>query len=227
VSAEAEDDRGRPRRRVVIADDVALLREGLRRLLEDDFDVVATAGDGDELERLVAELLPDVAIIDIRMPPTQTTEGLVAARRIRERHPGVALLLLSHHLETYQVVELLADDSAGVGYLLKDRVADVERFVESVRLVAEGECVIDPEVVLRLVERPRPNGPLARLPEKEREVLGLVAEGRSNRGIAARLFLSVKTVETHLASIFVKLDLLPAPEEDRRVLAVLRYLQQR
>jgi serine/threonine-protein kinase len=187
---------------------------------------VGTAADAPELLHLVDQLRPDVVLTDIRMPPTHTTEGLEAARQIRKAWPGTAVLVVSHHIETQSVVELLQDDPRGLGYVLKDRVADIGQFTDAIRRVARGESVIDPEVVARLVARPRQDSPAQRLSEREHEVLGLMAEGRSNQAIAEQLWMSPKTVETHVSNIFVKLGLLPAPEDHRRVLAVLAYLRE-
>jgi DNA-binding NarL/FixJ family response regulator len=211
----------------VLADDAVLLREGVASLLRaHDFDVVGQAGDGDELARLVAELAPDLAVVDIRMPPSHTDEGLRAALDIRSAHPEVAVLVLSQYLESDYPARLFANGAERLGYLLKDRVADPEDFVDALRRVAHGEPVMDPEVVARLVGRPRVEGPIGTLSDREREVLALMAEGRSNQGIEQRLFLSPKTVEAHVRSIFTKLDLLPAPDDHRRVLAVLAYLRR-
>lgn len=213
--------------RVVIGDDAVLFREGLARVLEDaGFYVAGRAGDGDELLALVAEFRPTVAIADIRMPPTHTTEGLEAARRIRTDQPEVGVLLLSQHVETHHAMELLGDARGGVGYLLKDRVSELAEFAEAVRRVGAGGSVIDPEIVSRLVHRRRNRDPLENLTEREREILSLMAEGRSNQGICGRLFLSPKTVETHIGRIFAKLGILPAPEDHRRVLAVLTLLRR-
>jgi DNA-binding NarL/FixJ family response regulator len=212
--------------RVLIAEDSVLLREGLERLLnEAGLEVAGTAVDAPQLLQLVEQLRPDVVLTDIRMPPTHTTEGLEAARRIRRTWPGTAVLVVSHHIETQNVVELLQDDPRGLGYVLKDRVADISQFTDAIRRVARGESVIDPEVVARLVARPRQDSPAQRLSDREREVLGLMAEGRSNQAIAEQLWMSPKTVETHVSNIFVKLELLPAPEDHRRVLAVLAFLR--
>jgi DNA-binding NarL/FixJ family response regulator len=212
--------------RILIADDSVLLREGLERLLsEAGLQVVGTAADAPELLRLVDQLRPDVVLTDIRMPPTHTTEGLEAARQIRKSWPDTAVLVVSHHIETQNVVELLQDDPRGLGYVLKDRVGDIAQFTDAIRRVARGESVIDPEVVARLVARPRQDSPAQRLSEREREVLGLMAEGRSNQAIAEQLWMSPKTVETHVGNIFVKLELLPSPEDHRRVLAVLAFLR--
>jgi DNA-binding NarL/FixJ family response regulator len=213
--------------RVVVADDAVLFREGLVRVLEDaGFDVVGKASDGNELLSLVAATQPAVAIADIRMPPTHTTEGLEAAKRIHAAHQAVGVLLLSQYVETHHAVELLGDARGRVGYLLKDRVSDLVEFTEAVRRVAAGGSVIDPEIVARLVHRRRQRDPLEVLTEREREILALMAEGRSNQGICERLFLSPKTVETHVGRIFTKLGILPASEDHRRVLAVLRFLRQ-
>lgn len=213
--------------RVVIAEDAVLLREGLRRLLtEAGLDVAGTAGDAVELLRLVAMLRPDVVLADIRMPPTQTTEGLLAALEIRQRWPGTAVVVLSQHVETEHLFELLADDPRGVGYVLKDRVADIAQFATAIRRVASGEAVIDAEVVARLVARPRRDSPLGNLTERELAVLALMAEGRSNQAIASQLYMSPKTMETHVGNIFAKLGLPPAVEDHRRVLAVLTYLRR-
>jgi DNA-binding NarL/FixJ family response regulator len=213
--------------RVVIADDAVLLREGLRRLLTDaDFEVAGTAGDATELLQLVAALRPDVVLADIRMPPTQTTEGLQAAIEIRRKWPTIAVVVVSQHVETEHLFELLADDPRGVGYILKERVANVSAFTDVIQRVAAGESVIDSEVVARLVTRPRTDSPLATLTERELEVLALMAEGRSNQAIASQLYLSPKTVEAHVGNMFAKLGLAPAAQDHRRVLAVLTYLRR-
>jgi DNA-binding NarL/FixJ family response regulator len=217
----------RPRLRVVIAEDAVLLREGLRRVLTDaGLDVAGTAGDADQLLQLVSASRPDVVLTDIRMPPAQTTEGLQAALEIRRWWPGTAVIVLSQHVETEHLFELLAGDPRGIGYVLKERVADVTQFTDAIRRVSAGESVIDPEVVSRLVARPRRDSPLETLTERELAVLGLMAEGRSNHAIASRLYMSPKTVETHVGNLFAKLGLLPAAEDHRRVLAVLTYLRQ-
>ena len=214
--------------RVVIADDSLLVREGIARVLEDAaFEVVGQAGDVDGLLELIGSSGPDVAIVDIRMPPTFTDEGLTALTEIRARHgPSMGVLVLSHHTEAAFAMRLLSEGSAGTGYLLKDRIADLEDFTDAVRRVARGGTVVDTAVVGPLVSagRARPN-PLAELTEREREVLALMAEGRSNQAIADRLFVTSKTVEAHTASIFSKLELLPAPDDHRRVLAVLAFLE--
>src|SRR5688500_13346095 len=216
-----------PALRVVVADDQLLLREGIARLLEEaGMDVVAQAGDGEDLLRKVGAHKPDVAIVDVRMPPTHTDEGLRAAAEIRERHPGVGVLVLSQYVEEAYALELFGDGADGLGYLLKDRAGDLDRFVESVRRVGEGGSALDPEVVGRLLGRRRREDPLEVLTPREREVLGQMAEGRSNGGIAEALVVTERAVEKHVTSIFTKLDLAPAAEDHRRVLAVLAYLRQ-
>ena len=213
--------------RVVIAEDLALLRDGLVRLLRDnDFDVVAAVGDGEALVRAVVEEKPDIAVVDIRLPPDFHDEGLRAALRARELVPGTAILVVSQYVEHAYAAELLADRGGGVGYLLKDRIMHVAEFVEAVRRVAGGGTALDPEVVAQLFSRRREDGPLARLTAREREVLALMAEGRSNAGIAEQLVLTVGAVEKHVQSIMGKLDLLQSAGDHRRVLAVLTYLQQ-
>ena len=212
--------------RVVLADDSVLLREGIARLLtEAGIEVVAQAGDATQLLSAVREHQPDVAIVDIRMPPTHTDEGLRAAEAIRDEHgTSVGILVLSQYVETTFALRLVADGAGGVGYLLKDRVDDLDDFADAIRRIAHGGSVIDPEVVAQLVGR-RAKVPLDDLTEREREVLALMAEGRSNQAICDRLFLAPKTVEAHIANIFSKLELLPAPDDHRRVLAVLAHLQ--
>ena len=211
--------------RVVIAEDSVLLRAGITRLLEDaGFDVIAAVGDGDQLLHAVAADQPDVCVVDVRMPPSHTDEGLRAALELRERWPDVAVLVLSQYVEEKYASELLAGDVRGVGYLLKDRVADVDEFVEALRRVAGGGAALDPEVVGQLLARSRRTDPLARLTPRERDVLALMAEGRSNGAIAAALVVGEGAVEKHVSSIFTKLDLPPADTDHRRVLAVLRYL---
>ena len=212
--------------RVIIADDSVLLREGVTRLLENaGFEVVGLAADLEELMRKARAHQPDVAIIDIRMPPTHTDEGLQAARAIREELPGTGVLVLSAYIEEAYALKLLADDPAGVGYLLKDRVWDGDRFAEAVRRVAEGGSALDPEVVAHMLGRRRVHAPLEELTSRERDVLGLMAEGRSNQAIADALVISGRAVEKHVSSIFIKLNLPPAPEDHRRVLAVLAFLR--
>ena len=213
--------------RVVIAEDTVLLREGLRRVLTDaGLEVAGVAGDAVQLLPLVGALRPGVVLADLRMPPTQTTEGLEAAREIRRRWPGTAVIVLSQHVETEHLFELLADDPRGIGYVRKERAADIAPFTDAIRRVATGESVIDPDVVARLVARPRRDSPLDTLTERELAVLALMAEGRSNQAIAARLFMSPKTLETHVGNLFAKLGLLPAADDHRRVLAVLTYLRR-
>jgi DNA-binding NarL/FixJ family response regulator len=212
--------------RVVVADDSVLLREGVTRVLQEGgFEVVASVGDGDALKRAVAAEKPDVAVVDVRMPPTHTDEGSRAAEQIRERYPDVGVLMLSQVVEPQHALRLFGERPEGFGYLLKDRVLDVDEFLDAVKRVARGGTAIDPEVVSRLVGRPREEDPIADLSPREREVLALMAEGRSNAGICAKLFLSPKTVETHVNSIFNKLRLTQAPDDHRRVLAVLAYLR--
>lgn len=219
--------RARAGLRVVIAEDAVLLREGLRRVLTDaGLEVAGTAGDAAQLLHLVPALRPDVVLADIRMPPTQTTEGLQAALEIRRRWPGTAVIVVSQHVETEHLFDLLADDPRRIGYVLKERVADIAQFTDAIRRVAAGESVIDPEVVSRLVTRPRRDSPLQMLTERELAVLALMAEGRSNHAIAGQLCMSPKTVETHIGNLFSKLALLPAAEDHRRVLAVLSYLRR-
>ena len=211
--------------RVVVADDSVLLREGVVRVLEDDgFEVVGQAGDATDLLRKVAAHRPDVAVVDIRMPPGNTDDGLRAALEIRERHPETGVMVLSQYLEESYALELVADSAEGVGYLLKDRVAEIERFTDSVRRVAGGGSALDPEVVSHLLGRRRREDPLEVLTFREREVLGLMAEGRSNRAIAETMVVTERAVEKHVTNIFAKLDLAPAPEDHRRVLAVLTYV---
>jgi serine/threonine-protein kinase len=212
--------------RVVIADDEALLREGLARLLHDaGFEVVGRCGDAEALLRMVDERQPDVAIVDIRMPPGHGDDGLVAAQEIRRRHPDVGVLVLSHYLDSRYAARLLEEVPAGAGYLLKDRVSEVAVVADALRRIHESECVIDPTIVSRLVARKRARGPLDVLTEREREVLALVAEGHSNGAIGQKLFLSRKTVDSHISQIFLKLDLRESPEYHRRVLAVLAFLR--
>ena len=210
--------------RVVIADDAVLLREGAARLLEDaGFDVVGQAGNAEDLMRKVRAHKPDVAIIDVRMPPDNSDDGLRAALSIREELPEVGILLLSQYVEDRYIGELLAGGTEGIGYLLKDRVAEVERFTEAVQRVGRGGSVLDPEVVAQMVGRREE--PLSELTEREREVLALMAEGYSNRAIAETIFVSERAVERHVTAIFSKLGLEATGQEHRRVLAVLRYLR--
>jgi DNA-binding NarL/FixJ family response regulator len=212
--------------RVVIADDEALLREGLSRLLDEvGVDVVASVGDPNALLRRVALDLPDVAIVDIKMPPTRTDEGVAAAVAIRQRHPTVGVLLLSHYLDSRYAVRLLEQHSSRVGYLLKERVSDVLVLLDALNRIAEGECVLDATIVSRLLDRRRQDSPLQQLTDREREVLRLMAEGRSNHSIATTLVLSPKTVERHVGNIFGKLDLAQSDDYHRRVLAVLTLLR--
>ena len=212
--------------RLVIAEDAVLLRAGLTRLLDDaGEEVVAAVGDAAALLDAVERQAPDLAIVDVRMPPTFTDEGIRAAVQIRTQHPGTAVLVLSQYVEQEYASELLAGNTEKVGYLLKDRVADVHEFVDAVRRVADGGTALDPEVVAQLLARSRRRDPLDRLTDREREVLGLMAEGRSNRAIGDELVVSDGAVEKHVSNIFSKLDLPPAPGDHRRVLAVLRYLE--
>jgi DNA-binding NarL/FixJ family response regulator len=211
---------------VVVADDAVILREGLARLLDEaGFEVLGLAADADELCALVERTHPDVAIVDIRMPPTHTDEGLQAAKLIRTRWPDVGILVLSQHVQARYAVELLASGTEGVGYLLKDRVSDLGELSESVKRIGEGGSVLDPTVVSQLVgQRRRGNTPLENLTERELEVLALMAEGRSNKAIGERLFITEHTVEKHVKSIFGTLRLPPSPDDHRRVLAVVTYL---
>jgi DNA-binding NarL/FixJ family response regulator len=211
--------------RVVIAEDLALLRDGLTRLLRDNgFEVVSAVRDGDALVRAVTQEQPDVAIVDIRLPPTFRDEGVRAALELRRRAPSTAILVVSQYVELSYATELLSDGRGGVGYLLKDRIMDVGDFVDAVRRVAEGGTALDPEVVAQLVSH-RKEGPLQGLSPREFEVLGLMAEGRSNAGIAEALVVTVGAVEKHVANILMKLRLPPSESDHRRVLAVLAYLQ--
>jgi DNA-binding NarL/FixJ family response regulator len=212
--------------RVVIAEDAAVFREGLARLLEDrGHQVCAAVGDGEALLAAAAAHRPDVAVVDIRMPPTHTDEGLRAALQLRRDHPGTGVLVFSQYIETRYAARLLQGNAAGVGYLLKDRVADVAEFADALARVAAGGTALDPEVVGQLLGAGRHTRGLAALTPREREVLSLMAEGRSNAGIAAALVISAGVVEKHVASIFGKLGLPPAEGDNRRVLAVLRYLE--
>jgi DNA-binding NarL/FixJ family response regulator len=212
--------------RVVVADDAVLLREGLVRLLtESGHTVVAAVGDGPSLVEAVVEHRPDVAIVDVRMPPSHTDEGLRAAVEARRRVPGTPILVLSQYVEVSYAEDLLADRAGAVGYLLKDRVSDVADFLDGMQRVATGATVLDPEVVGQLLVRRRRDDPLRSLTPREREVLGLMAEGRSNTAIARKLVVTDGAVEKHVKNIFTKLDLPPDDEQHRRVLAVLTYLQ--
>jgi DNA-binding NarL/FixJ family response regulator len=212
--------------RVIVADDSLLFREGLVRLLAElGFDVVAQTDNAEDLVRRVGGLRPDVAVVDIRMPPTFTDEGLQAARALSERHPGVGVVVLSQYVESDYALRLLEDGGAGRGYLLKDRVGDLDAFAAAIRRVGGGGSVVDPEVVAALVGRQRTAGPLDELTDREREILGLMAEGRSNVGICERLVLSPRTVESHVRTIFRKLGLADTEDDHRRVLAVLTHLR--
>jgi DNA-binding NarL/FixJ family response regulator len=211
--------------RVVIAEDLTLLREGLSRLLDDrGWEIVAAVDDGPKLVEAIAEHRPDIAIVDVRLPPSFTDEGIRAAIEARERVPGTPILILSQYVEESYAADLLAGEGGGVGYLLKDRVADVRTFVESLERVAGGGTAMDPEVVAQLLGRRDNRGPLAELTPREREVLTLMAEGRSNAGIGAELGISSSAVEKHVKQVFSKLDLPPSGGDHRRVLAVLAYL---
>jgi DNA-binding NarL/FixJ family response regulator len=212
--------------RVVLADDSVLLREGVARLLEDaGMDVVGQAGDAEDLLRKVHAHKPDVAVVDVRMPPTHTDEGLRAAAQIREALPHTGVLVLSAYIDEGPALELLSDSAEGLGYLLKDRVGDVDGFVDAVRRVGDGGSALDPEVVSRLLGRRRRSDPLEGVTPREREVLGLMAEGRSNHAIAEQLVVTERAVEKHVTSIFGKLGLPPTQDDHRRVLAVLAYLK--
>jgi DNA-binding NarL/FixJ family response regulator len=212
--------------RVVLADDSLLLREGVARLLgEAGFDIVGQCGDSDALMALLAADAPDVAIVDIRMPPTHTDEGLRAALEIRARHPATGVLVLSQHADVGLAMKLLADGAEGIGYMLKDRIADLEEFADAIRRVAAGGSVLDPTIVSQLLGRRRGDGPLDDLTAREREVLELMAEGRSNQGIAERLEISERAVQKHVTSIFDKLGLAAGSIDHRRVLAVLAFLR--
>jgi DNA-binding NarL/FixJ family response regulator len=212
--------------RVVIADDSVLLREGLARVLtEGGFEIVAQAANADDLRKAVRRFKPDIAIVDVRMPPTYTDEGARAAVELRAEQPDVAILVLSQVIEAAHAMQLFSERPEGFGYLLKDRVLEIDDFLDSVRRVGRGGTAIDPEVIGQLVGRRRDDGPLDELTTREREVLELMAQGLSNRGICEKLVISPKTVETHVNSIFLKLDLMPAQDEHRRVLAVLAFLR--
>jgi DNA-binding NarL/FixJ family response regulator len=212
--------------RVVIAEDLALLRDGLERLLRDNgFEIAASVADGESLVRAIRDEAPEIAIVDIRLPPTFRDEGVRAALEARERFPDTAILIVSQYVERAYANELLADGRGGIGYLLKDRIMDVNEFVDAVRRVARGGTALDPEVVSQLLSRRRSGSALDRLTPREREVLALMAEGRSNAGIASELVLTVGAVEKHVASILGKLRLPPSESDHRRVLAVITYLQ--
>lgn len=213
--------------RVVIADDAPLIREGVARLLtENHVEVVDQVGDADALLISVGDLRPDVALVDIRMPPTHTDEGLRAAREIRSRYPETAVVVLSQHLEPDYALKLVEEKPERVGYLMKERVGRVEQLLDAVQRVAAGECVVDRAVVDELLARRRRIDPIEELTPREREILALIAEGRSNQGICRTLWLSPKTVETHIRGAFAKLGIREAPEDNRRVLAVLAYLRR-
>jgi DNA-binding NarL/FixJ family response regulator len=212
--------------RVVIADDEVLLRDGVARLLEDaGIEVAGRCGDAETLLRMVDARRPDVALVDVRMPPNHTDEGLLAAQEIRRRHPDVGVLVLSHHLESRYAMQLLEEVPERAGYLLKERVSDVAVLTDALRRIDEGECVVDPTIVRRLVDRKRARTELDDLTERERNVLALIAEGHSNAAIGEQLFLARKTVEAHISQIFLKLDLRDLPHSHRRVLAVLAWLR--
>lgn len=213
--------------RAVIAEDLYLLRDGLVRLLEaHDVEVIAAVESGSELHRVMLELRPDISIVDVRLPPTFTDEGLQAALTARREIPGLPVLVLSQYVEQLYARELLADGAGGVGYLLKDRVVNADQFIDAVRRVAAGGTAMDPEVIAKLLSANAAARPLGRLTPRERDVLELMAQGRSNAAIAQRLFLSESAVGKHTASIFAKLDLPPSDDDNRRVLAVLAYLNQ-
>jgi DNA-binding NarL/FixJ family response regulator len=212
--------------RIVIAEDSVLLRAGISSLLEEaGHEVVAAVGDGDELIDAVQRQRPDLAVVDVRMPPSFTDEGLRAALTVRAQHPATGILVLSQYVEERYAAELLATQTSGVGYLLKDRVADVREFLDALQRVGDGGTALDPEVVAQLLARSTKQDPIERLSPREREVLGLMAEGRSNAAIASALVVSDGAVEKHVTNIFSKLDLLPADQDHRRVLAVLRWLE--
>jgi DNA-binding NarL/FixJ family response regulator len=214
-----------PRLRVAIAEDTVLLREGIARLLEEaGFEIVGQSSTADDLLLKVRSYHPDVAIVDIRMPPTHTDEGLQAAKTIREQHPDVGVLVLSEYLEPAYAMEVISDNAEGVGYLLKQRVSELDEFASAVRRVAEGGSALDPEIVTQLVGRRRRDDPISSLTPREREVLELMAEGRSNQAIAERLVVTERAVEKHVTNIFGKLRLSATPEDHRRVLAVLAFL---
>jgi DNA-binding NarL/FixJ family response regulator len=212
--------------RLILADDAAVIREGLARLLaEEGFDVVAQVGDANDLVALVGLERPDVVLVDIRMPPSYTDEGLVAAQQIRAAHPDIGVLVLSQHIDVAYAMKLVTEQSSRVGYLLKDRIADVPELVAALRHIADGGSVVDPGLVAELVSAPAVDDPLAGLTKREREVLALLAEGRTDRGIAQLLYVTPKTVEAHVRSIFRKLDLPSDATDNRRVHAVLTFLR--
>ncbi|TWP50765.1 response regulator transcription factor [Lentzea tibetensis] len=211
---------------VVLADDAVLVREALAGLLaRNGFHVVGQAGDADELHAAVDEHKPDVVVVDVRMPPEHRLEGMRAAVEIRERHPATGVLVLSQHVESHYLPALLGGDPSGVGYLLKERVASAEAFIDAVREVAQGGCVVDQQVVAQLMRTRRRDDPVDTLSDREREILSLMAQGRSNQAICTQLVLTKKTVESHVRNIFTRLDLLPEPDDNRRVRAVLTYLR--
>jgi DNA-binding NarL/FixJ family response regulator len=213
--------------RVVVGEDQLIVREGIVHVLEEaGFTVVGVAGDAEDLVRVADEHRPDVVVTDIQMPPTSTADGLAAAKTIRAHQPGVGVLVLSQFLEAQYALELLSDGPEGIGYLLKDRVGDLSIFIDAVRQVAKGGSALDPQVVRRMIDRPRQANPIDRLTPRERDVLTLMAEGRSNQGIADELVVSLPAVERHVTNIFMKLDLSQTPTDHRRVLAVLRYLNR-
>lgn len=213
--------------RVILADDSALIRDGLSRLLQDEgIEVMAAFADTEGLVEATTSLQPDVLVVDVRMPPEFATEGLEAALEVRRVKPEISVLVLSQHIETRYALDLLAEGAKGAGYLLKDRVTDFDDFLDSLHRIADGGSAIDPEVVSRMLRRSRGPGPLDRLTDRERDVLALMAQGHTNRAIADRLHVNQRTVETHVGSILLKLDLLPEPDVDRRVSAVIMWLNQ-
>lgn len=212
--------------RLILADDSVLIREGLASVLRDSgYEIVAQMGDATQLLQAVEHEHPDVCVVDIRMPPTHTTEGLTAALEVRRRFPRVGVLVLSQHVETHYAMQLLGGDASGVGYLLKDRLGDIGEVIDAIRHVAAGRSVIDPTVVSTLIGKRREADPMEELTDRERSVLALMAEGRSNRAIGERLFLSPKTIEAHISTIFSKLGIEDTPDDNRRILSVLAYLR--